>query len=376
MASQGSGCDVEENELDDAEMEEKDELGNLSGIANRRTPFRVGGFASEAGTSSSRNHHRFLDRSKVRILLCDGDEKSSREVSELLCKCSYQVVSVRTARQVINALNAQGSEIDIILSEVDLPVAKGFKMLKYIMRTKELRHIPIVMMSAKDEVSVVVKCLRLGVADYLVKPLRTNELLNLWIHMWRRRRMLDLAEKDIWSYDIDTLVSDMSDGNTNSTLVSDDTDDRSRTVLVEMVMSKRQEFDVRSKNSAVDVEPDKMSKLEFDVQEEDKSMSGRILSCPKKNELKVGKSSAFLTYVKSRSQMKNSADVPLQSRSNERDLVSYDEPGDSQVYQLPCFFPRTVTQNLVHPCPSLLWVPNQNKCLLPTCGHPFPARYN
>lgn len=51
---------------------------------------------------------------------------------------------MRTARQVINALNAQGSEIDIILSEVDLPVAKGFKMLKYIMRIKELRHIPIV----------------------------------------------------------------------------------------------------------------------------------------------------------------------------------------------------------------------------------------
>ena len=43
-------------------------------------------------------------------------------------------------------------------------------------------------MSAQDEVSVVVKCLRLGAADYLVKPVRTNELLNLWTHMWRRRR--------------------------------------------------------------------------------------------------------------------------------------------------------------------------------------------
>jgi pseudo-response regulator 1 len=45
-------------------------------------------------------------------------------------------------------------------------------------------------MSAQDEVSVVVKCLRLGAADYLVKPLRTNELLTLWTHMWRRRRMV------------------------------------------------------------------------------------------------------------------------------------------------------------------------------------------
>ena len=37
---------------------------------------------------------------------------------------------------------------------------------------------------------MVVKCLKLGAADYLVKPLRTNELLNLWTHMWRRRRMV------------------------------------------------------------------------------------------------------------------------------------------------------------------------------------------
>ena len=49
-------------------------------------------------------------------------------------------------------------------------------------------------MSAQDEVSVVVKCLRLGAADYLVKPLRTNELLNLWTHMWRRRRMVNRAD--------------------------------------------------------------------------------------------------------------------------------------------------------------------------------------
>lgn len=40
----------------------------------------------------------------------------------------------------------------------------------------------------------------------------------------------------------------MSDGNTNSTLLSDDTDDRSRTVLLEMGMPKQQEFDVRVSN--------------------------------------------------------------------------------------------------------------------------------
>jgi response regulator RpfG family c-di-GMP phosphodiesterase len=45
---------------------------------------------------------------------------------------------------VIDALNAEGPEIDIILSEVDIPMTKGMKMLKYIMRDKDLRRIPVI----------------------------------------------------------------------------------------------------------------------------------------------------------------------------------------------------------------------------------------
>lgn len=51
---------------------------------------------------------------------------------------------MRSARQVIDALNAEGPEIDVILSEVDIPMTKGMKMLKYIMRDKDLRRIPVI----------------------------------------------------------------------------------------------------------------------------------------------------------------------------------------------------------------------------------------
>lgn len=37
---------------------------------------------------------RFFDRSKVRILLCDNDPKSSQEILQLLLKCSYQGISL------------------------------------------------------------------------------------------------------------------------------------------------------------------------------------------------------------------------------------------------------------------------------------------
>lgn len=51
---------------------------------------------------------------------------------------------MKSARRVIDILNVQGSEIDIILAEVELPMVKGFKMMKYIARNKELRHIPLI----------------------------------------------------------------------------------------------------------------------------------------------------------------------------------------------------------------------------------------
>jgi CheY-like chemotaxis protein len=69
--------------------------------------------------------------------------------SLLLCCCcggklSLSVTCAKSPRQVINILNYEGGEIDIILAEVDLPVSKCFKMLKYIARNKDLRHIPII----------------------------------------------------------------------------------------------------------------------------------------------------------------------------------------------------------------------------------------
>ncbi|ONI08736.1 hypothetical protein PRUPE_5G197900 [Prunus persica] len=186
----------------------------------------------------------FIDRSKVRILLCDNDEHSSEEVFALLMKCSYQVISVRSPRQVIDALNAEAPDIDIILAEVDLPMRKGLKMLKYITWDRELRRIPVIMMSAQDEVSTVVKCLKLGAADYLVKPLRTNELLNLWTHVWRRRRMFSSA-------------------------------------------------------AAMEFPVNNVSEFRPDVPGTHDHQTGKSSSGPKKSNLKMGESSSFFTYVKS-----------------------------------------------------------------------------
>jgi pseudo-response regulator 9 len=41
-------------------------------------------------------------------------------------------------------------------------------------------------MSSQDSIKMVLKCMLRGAADYLIKPMRKNELKNLWQHVWRR----------------------------------------------------------------------------------------------------------------------------------------------------------------------------------------------
>eukprot|EP00897_Mesotaenium_endlicherianum_P005646 jgi/Mesen1/5109/ME000254S04135 len=177
-------------------------------------------------------------RRRVHILLSDKDRESRQDVLGLLRCCSYQVTAVENARQALEILRAGSPAVDLILAEVELPNGKGFKMLKHIMREEGLKQIPIVMMSSRDEMTVVVKCLRLGAADYLVKPLRTNELLNLWTHMWRRRKTLGeryrVSGLNMNDPPHDLLFPDTSESNTGSTdLFSDDTDDRKAAHLSE-----------------------------------------------------------------------------------------------------------------------------------------------
>ncbi|KAI7986604.1 Two-component response regulator-like APRR1 [Camellia lanceoleosa] len=206
------------------------------------------------GGVNSKSSDALIDRSKVRILLCDNDANRSEEAFALLCKCSYQ---------------------DIILSEVDLPMAKGLKMLKYITRDKELQRIPVIMMSAQDEVSIVVKCLRLGAADYLVKPLRTNELLNLWTHMWRRRRM-----KSWKSANPEMCTSSHQEGEVNA--------------IQRQILSNVYPATAPVEPPLVD-SPDHQP----DVPGISDRRTGQCSSFPKKSELRIGESSAFFTYVKS-----------------------------------------------------------------------------
>ncbi|KAH7537339.1 hypothetical protein FEM48_Zijuj03G0082100 [Ziziphus jujuba var. spinosa] len=96
------------------------------------------------------------------------------------------VISVETGIKAWKILEDLTNHVDLVLSEVVMPCLSGIGLLGKIMSHKTCKNIPVIMMSSHDSMSIVFKCLSKGAVDFLVKPIRKNELKNLWQHVWRK----------------------------------------------------------------------------------------------------------------------------------------------------------------------------------------------
>ncbi|KAJ0238090.1 Two-component response regulator-like APRR5 [Hirschfeldia incana] len=131
---------------------------------------------------------KFLPKISLRVLLVEADDSTRHIVSALLRKCSYRVAAVADGLKAWEMLKGNPQSVDLILTEVDLPSISGYALLTLIMEHDTCKNIPVIMMSTQDSMNTVYKCMLKGASDYLVKPLRRNELRNLWQHVWRRRQ--------------------------------------------------------------------------------------------------------------------------------------------------------------------------------------------
>ncbi|KAL9435351.1 hypothetical protein AB3S75_021596 [Citrus x aurantiifolia] len=132
----------------------------------------------------------FLPRMVLRVLLVEADDSTRQIISALLRKCSYRVAAVPDGLAAWETLKCRPHSIDLVLTEVELPSISGFALLTLVMEHDVCKNIPVIMMSSHDSISMVLKCMLKGAADFLIKPVRRNELRNLWQHVWRRHSLL------------------------------------------------------------------------------------------------------------------------------------------------------------------------------------------
>ncbi|OIT38480.1 PREDICTED: two-component response regulator ORR24-like isoform X1 [Nicotiana attenuata] len=122
----------------------------------------------------------------MRVLAVDDDPICLKLLDGLLRKCQYHVTTTSQARTALKMLRENRDRFDLVISDVHMPDMDGFKLLELVGLEMDL---PVIMLSANSDSRLVMKGITHGACDYLVKPVRLEELKNIWQHVIRKKKV-------------------------------------------------------------------------------------------------------------------------------------------------------------------------------------------
>ena len=123
------------------------------------------------------------------ILVCEDDFAIKTMISTKLKQENYSVYTVQNGQEALNLMEKQ--QIDLVISDIMMPEMDGYEFVQTLRETKHT--LPILMITAKSQLESLEEAFKLGVDDYMVKPLRLEELV-LRVKALLRRSQLE-AEK-------------------------------------------------------------------------------------------------------------------------------------------------------------------------------------
>eukprot|EP00262_Sarcandra_glabra_P006553 TRINITY_DN18891_c0_g1_i1.p1 TRINITY_DN18891_c0_g1~~TRINITY_DN18891_c0_g1_i1.p1 ORF type:complete len:662 (+),score=132.67 TRINITY_DN18891_c0_g1_i1:472-2457(+) len=121
----------------------------------------------------------------LRVLVVDDDMACLKILEHMLQKCLYNVTTCCRATIALSLLRERKGGFDVVISDVHMPDMDGFKLLELVGLEMDL---PVIMMSADGRTSAVMRGIKHGACDYLIKPVRMEELKNIWQHVIRKQR--------------------------------------------------------------------------------------------------------------------------------------------------------------------------------------------
>lgn len=129
----------------------------------------------------------------MRVLAVDDDPTCLRLLDTLLRRCQYNVTTTSQAVVALQMLREKKNKFDLVISDVHMPDMDGFKLLELVGLEMDL---PVIMLSAYGDTELVMKGISHGACDYLLKPIRIEELKNIWQHVIRKKKLEPKNQKD------------------------------------------------------------------------------------------------------------------------------------------------------------------------------------
>jgi len=110
----------------------------------------------------------------MRILLVEDNQSIRESLVELLENLKYQVISCENGQVAMNVLKKDG--IDVVLSDIMMPVMNGHQLLKNIKEVDRLKNIEVILFTGHGDIKSAVEAMKFGAYDYLLKPVNVQEL--------------------------------------------------------------------------------------------------------------------------------------------------------------------------------------------------------
>lgn len=122
------------------------------------------------------------------ILVVEDDKELNRIVCSYLSKEGYTVKSCLNANEAVSVI--EKIKFDLIISDIMMPEKSGFELATDVRAFDA--NIPILFMTARDDITSKQRGYRLGIDDYMVKPIDLDELL---LHVGALLRRANIANK-------------------------------------------------------------------------------------------------------------------------------------------------------------------------------------
>lgn len=137
-------------------------------------------------------------KSPGRVLVVDDDDDSRRLLGHLLKRKGYDVLVVDGGKAALKTLKT--NQVDVVLLDVMMPVMDGFAVCRELKKNPATAALPIILLTARDDMETRATGMNLGVSEFLAKPVNNKELfdrIGTQIAATKRARQLDETHERI-----------------------------------------------------------------------------------------------------------------------------------------------------------------------------------
>ncbi len=112
--------------------------------------------------------------SNLTVLIIDDYERTRITLRKILEEMHHTVIEAENGFEGLKILKEQ--PVDILITDIVMPEMDGFELCEEVRKTAELCTLPVIVNSSHCDTNYIVKALRMGADDYIVKPIRKEIL--------------------------------------------------------------------------------------------------------------------------------------------------------------------------------------------------------